>query len=89
MNNFVIGKNSVENAISRPVQTSVFDLIGELCRLTDDDNLVLAAVKNIFRSYTVRAVDSLAPVKLVATRRPSRRAATLRSGGRHDRWTAR
>ena len=51
-------------------QTTLFDLVRELSRLTPDDNLVVAAVKEIVNSYRARFGRSLAPVKLVATNRP-------------------
>lgn len=55
-----------------PITTTFMELIQELSNLTDDDNLVVAAVKNILRSYNVRAIRSLAPVRLAATARPRR-----------------
>jgi len=51
-------------------QTTLFDLVRELSRLTPDDNLVVAAVKDIVNSCRARFGSSLAPVKLVATNRP-------------------
>ncbi|HEU4343908.1 MAG TPA: hypothetical protein VFU31_20330 [Candidatus Binatia bacterium] len=55
-----------------PVKTTFMELIQELSNLTDDDNLVVAAVKNILRSYNVRAIRSLAPVRLADTASPRR-----------------
>ena len=50
---------------SMPMKTTFMELIEELSSITQDDALVLAAVKNIFRSYKVRMVRTLAPVRLV------------------------
>jgi hypothetical protein len=44
------------------------DLIRELGQLTHDDGMVIAAVKRVFNSHTVRLAHSLAPVRLVAAR---------------------
>lgn len=55
-----------------PIKTNFMELIQELSNLTDDDNLVVAAVKSILRSYNVRTIRSLAPVRLVATVSPRR-----------------
>ena len=49
-----------------PMQTSLMDLIGQLEQLTNDDGMVIAAVKRVFNSHTVRLAHSLAPVRLVA-----------------------
>ena len=48
-----------------PMQTTFMDLIRELGQLTHDDGMVIAAVKRVFNSHTVRLAHSLAPVRLV------------------------
>lgn len=48
-----------------PIKTSFMELLEELTRLTPDDTLVLATIKNIFTSYRVHFGRSLAPVRLV------------------------
>jgi hypothetical protein len=48
-----------------PIRTNLMEIVGELAKLTDDDNLVVAAVKSIMRSCNVRTTRSLAPVKVV------------------------
>jgi hypothetical protein len=49
-----------------PIQTTFMDLIRELGQLTNDDGMVVAAVKSVFNSHNVRFAHSLAPVRLVA-----------------------
>jgi hypothetical protein len=51
-------------------QTTLFDLVSGLSRRTEDDNLVVATVKEIVNSFRARFSRSLAPVKLVPTNRP-------------------
>ena len=48
------------------MQTTFMDLIRELGQLTHDDGMVIAAVKRVFNSHTVRLTHSLAPVRLVS-----------------------
>lgn len=48
------------------MQTTFMDLIRELGQLTQDDGMVIAAVKRVFNSHTVRLTHSLAPVRLVS-----------------------
>ena len=48
-----------------PIQTTFMDLIRELGQLTNDDGMVVAAVKSVFNSHNVRFAHSLAPVRLV------------------------
>jgi hypothetical protein len=50
------------------MQTTFLDLIRELGQMTDDDRMVIAAVKRVFNSHSVRFAHSLAPVRLVAAR---------------------
>jgi len=61
------------------IQTTFMDLIQELSQLTSDDGMVVAAVKRVFNSHSVRFAHSLAPVRLVAGGR------TLKSGVRTRR----
>ena len=55
-----------------PVQTTFMDLIQELSQLTNDDGMVVAAVKRVFNSHSVRFGHSLTPVRLVAGGRISK-----------------
>jgi hypothetical protein len=55
-----------------PIRTTFLELIQELAKLTKDDNLVVAAVSNIFSQYNVRIARTLIPIRLVATVRPAR-----------------
>ena len=55
-----------------PIKTSLIELIEELSKLTNDDSLVVAAVKNIFYSHRVRLSGSTVPIRLVGTEIPSR-----------------
>lgn len=55
-----------------PIRTSLIELIEELSKLTNDDSLVVAAVKNIFHSHRVRLSGSAVPIRLVGTEIPSR-----------------
>ena len=63
--------NRVERRKSAPVKhtairTTFMELIQELSNLTSDDSLVVAAVKSIFDTYSVRLSRSPLPVRLVA-----------------------
>jgi hypothetical protein len=49
------------------IRTSILELVQELSKLTNDDNLVIAAVKNIFGVYEVRLAGAPVPVLLVNT----------------------
>ena len=62
-----------------PIQTTFMDLIRELSQLTNDDGMVVAAVKSVFNSHNVRFAHSLAPVRLVAG------GENLKSGARRRR----
>jgi hypothetical protein len=62
-----------------PIQTTFMDLIRELSQLTNDDGMVVAAVKRVFNSHSVRFGHSLTPVRLVAGGK------TLKSGVRTRR----
>jgi hypothetical protein len=61
------------------IQTTFMDLIQELSQLTNDDGMVVAAVKRLFNSHSVRFAHSLTPVRLVAGGR------SLKSGVRTRR----
>ena len=56
----------------KPIRTSFIELIQELSNLTNDDSLVVAAVKSIFDSYRVRLSRSSAPIRLVGAEIPLR-----------------
>jgi hypothetical protein len=62
-----------------PIRTTFMDLIRELGQLTNDDGMVVAAVKSVFNSHNVRFAHSLAPVRLVAG------GENLKSGARRRR----
>ena len=47
------------------IETTFMELIQELAELTHDDRLVIAGVRRIFDTHTVRLTRSLTPVKLV------------------------
>ena len=51
-----------------PMETTFLDLIRELGQMTEDDGMVIAAVKSVFNSHSVRLAHSLVPVRLVAAR---------------------
>ncbi len=54
------------------VRTSIMELVGELSKLTKDDNLVVAAVRQIFGAYNVRLAGAPVPVRLVNAEIPDR-----------------
>ena len=56
---------SVQPRSQAPIKTTFMELVQALTRATQDDDLVLAMIKNIFASYRVRLGKSLAPVRLV------------------------
>jgi hypothetical protein len=58
--------SQLKPALGTPIRTTVLELVQALGSLTRDDNLVVSAVKEIFRSHRIIATRSLAPVKLVA-----------------------
>jgi hypothetical protein len=63
------------------IRTTVFEVMEELTKLTKNDNLVLAAFRDIFDSHKVTAIRSLTPVKVVASSR-----SPYRSGHRRSSW---
>ena len=50
------------------IRTTFMELLQELSRLTTNDDVVLAVVKNIFHTHRIRLARSLAPVCLVNPR---------------------
>jgi hypothetical protein len=56
---------TIADGKSAPIKTTVMELVESLSSLTQDDALVVAAMKNIFASYQVRLARTLAPVQLV------------------------
>jgi Holliday junction resolvasome RuvABC endonuclease subunit len=73
-----IGRRGMSQAETAPIRTTFMELIQELSKLTQDDSVVMAAVRNIFTTYNVVATRTLAPVKLVATVKPIRARANRR-----------
>ncbi len=57
---------------NKRVRTSIMELVGELSKLTKDDNLVVAAVRQIFGAYNVRLAGVPVPVRLVNSDIPDR-----------------
>ena len=55
-----------------PIRTSLIELIEELSNLTNDDSLVVAAVRSIFDSHRVRLSGSAVPIRLVGAGIPIR-----------------
>jgi hypothetical protein len=47
------------------IYTSFLELVRTINRLTEDDNLVVAAVTDLLNSGRARAVRSMAPVRVV------------------------
>lgn len=56
----------------RPIRTSLMEIVQALASQTSDDSLVLAAIKDIFRSNQVRLANTLAPLRLVEAVAPVR-----------------
>ena len=61
-----------------PIKTTFMELIQELSKLTQDDSLVMAAIRNICGTYNVVATRTLTPVKLVPSTRPAQRRVNRR-----------
>ena len=57
---------------NKRVRTSIMELVGELSKLTKDDNLVVAAVRQIFGACNVRLAGAAVPVRLVNSDIPDR-----------------
>ena len=49
------------------IKTSIMELMQELSNLTNDDSLVVAAVRSIFGAYRVRLAAAPVPLRLVNT----------------------
>ena len=64
MNSTNPGKQSRQRKATT-IRTSIMEILQELSRHTNDNKLVIAAVKNIFESHRVRLARSLAPLRLV------------------------
>ena len=60
------GKQVMSREKNGPIRTTFMELIEELTNLTRDDDLVLAAVRNILGTYRVRLAHTMAPVRLVS-----------------------
>jgi hypothetical protein len=61
------------------IRTSILELMQELSNLTNDDHLVIAAVRNIFGAYNVRLAGAPVPVRIVNEYTPLK-AYTKKSG---------
>ena len=68
-----------------PIKTTFFELLETLTRVTKDDELVLAMIKNIFASYQVRLARSLTPVRLVHADSPGK-AASFNLSRKNSAW---
>jgi len=69
-----------------PIKTTFLELLDELSSITNDDDQVLAAVKNIFNSYKVRFTHTLAPVRLVGDNESARALRHGNLGRRSSAW---
>lgn len=58
---------------NKPIRTNLMELLQALSSQTNDDNLVLAAMRDLFQANRVRLANSLAPVRLVEATVPGRR----------------
>jgi hypothetical protein len=54
------------------ITTSLMELMQELTKLTQDDNLVMGTMKSIFGSYRVRLASAPVSVRLVGSGRSPR-----------------
>src|SRR5207253_11238753 len=66
-----IKRKSMSQTKAGPIKTTFMELIQELSKLTQDDSLVIAAIRNICGTYNVVATRTLSPVKLVPSTRPA------------------
>jgi hypothetical protein len=74
------------------IKTTFLELLETLSRLTKDDALVIAAVRNIFQSHNVRLERSLAPVRLAIAHTPAqsrRRIDPVPSAAKQRNWKSR
>lgn len=65
-------RNTRRKTNDNRIRTNFWGLVGELSNLTADDNLVVAAVRSIFTTHTVRMGPSLAPVRVASADWPAR-----------------
>jgi hypothetical protein len=80
-------KNSFEPPVQKaPIKTSFMEIIEGLTRLTKDDAVVLAAVKDIFGAYRVRLAKSAATVRLVYERNSPKESRRGNLGRRSSAW---
>ncbi len=61
-----------------PIKTTFMELLDELSSRTRDDALVMSVLQNIFRSYKIRFVHTLAPISLAGETAPKLRRNSLR-----------
>lgn len=54
------------------IRTNLMEILQSLSSQTSDDNLVLAAIKDMFQSNRVRLANTLAPLRLVEASVPVR-----------------
>src|SRR5437867_13388955 len=66
-----IKRKSMSQTKAGPIKTTFMELIQELTKLTQDDSLVLAAIRNICGTYNVVATRTLTPVNLVPSTHPA------------------
>ena len=80
-------KNPFESPVQKaPIKTSFMEIIDGLTRLTKDDAVVLAAVKDIFSPYRVRLAKSAATVRLVYDRNSPKESWRGNLGRRSSAW---
>ncbi|HEX9454286.1 MAG TPA: hypothetical protein VGA27_07995 [Candidatus Binatia bacterium] len=81
-------KNNFEPPVQKapPIMTSFMEIIDGLTRLTKDDAVVLAAVKDIFSAYRVRLAKSAATVRLVYERNSPKESRRGNLGRRSSAW---
>lgn len=60
-------------SVNKPIRTNLMELLQALSSQTNDDNLVLAAMRDLFQANRIRLANSLAPVRLVEAAVPARR----------------
>jgi len=69
-----------------PIKTTLMELLDQLSSVTKDDALVMAAIKNLFRSYKIRFTNTLAPVRLVGVEEAPRGLEPTNPGRRSSAW---
>ena len=78
-----VGRQGLDPQASASIRTTFLELIEELAQLTKDDNLVVAAARNIFSQHHVTMTRTMAPVKLVTAAKP---VVHRRTGRRSSCW---